>query len=97
MREKHQDWEALLERALAEECSAPANLLELVRNENGAAVFNRFSSHPGRGPWLFVPALIQFYYIRTFVACIYTVCVYVYKSVVMKSGLVEQNSSGFTL
>lgn len=37
MREKHQDWEALLERALAEECSAPANLLELVRNENGAA------------------------------------------------------------
>ncbi|CAG02030.1 unnamed protein product, partial [Tetraodon nigroviridis] len=30
VREKHQDWEALLERALAEECSAPANLLELV-------------------------------------------------------------------
>ncbi|XP_040058631.1 scm-like with four MBT domains protein 1 isoform X2 [Gasterosteus aculeatus] len=29
VREKHQDWEALLERALAEECSAPANLLEL--------------------------------------------------------------------
>uniref|UniRef100_A0A671VBQ3 Scm like with four mbt domains 1 n=1 Tax=Sparus aurata TaxID=8175 RepID=A0A671VBQ3_SPAAU len=29
VREKHQDWEALLEKALAEECSAPANLLEL--------------------------------------------------------------------
>uniref|UniRef100_A0A674NLC3 Scm like with four mbt domains 1 n=1 Tax=Takifugu rubripes TaxID=31033 RepID=A0A674NLC3_TAKRU len=29
VREKHQDWEALLERALAEECSVPANLLEL--------------------------------------------------------------------
>uniref|UniRef100_A0A8C5G3V8 SAM domain-containing protein n=1 Tax=Gouania willdenowi TaxID=441366 RepID=A0A8C5G3V8_GOUWI len=29
VREKHQDWEALLEKALAEECSAPASLLEL--------------------------------------------------------------------
>uniref|UniRef100_A0A3B4VH13 Scm like with four mbt domains 1 n=1 Tax=Seriola dumerili TaxID=41447 RepID=A0A3B4VH13_SERDU len=29
VREKHQDWEALLEKALAEECSVPANLLEL--------------------------------------------------------------------
>uniref|UniRef100_UPI0037E9299D scm-like with four MBT domains protein 1 n=1 Tax=Semicossyphus pulcher TaxID=241346 RepID=UPI0037E9299D len=29
VREKHQDWEAVLEKALAEECSAPANLLEL--------------------------------------------------------------------
>ncbi|TMS19772.1 Scm-like with four MBT domains protein 2 [Larimichthys crocea] len=29
VREKHQEWEALLEKALAEECSAPANLLEL--------------------------------------------------------------------
>lgn len=28
VREKHPDWEALLEKALAEECSAPANLLE---------------------------------------------------------------------
>ncbi|XP_061583864.1 scm-like with four MBT domains protein 1 isoform X2 [Cololabis saira] len=27
--EKHQDWEALLEKVLAEECSAPASLLEL--------------------------------------------------------------------
>lgn len=33
MRERHQDWEALLEKALAEECSAPASLLELVRQE----------------------------------------------------------------
>lgn len=32
VREKHHDWEALLEKALAEECSAPANLLELVRH-----------------------------------------------------------------
>ena len=72
MREKHQDWEALLERALAEECSAPASLLELVRNENGAAVFNRFSSYRGRGPWLFVPALIQFYYIHLYICCVYT-------------------------
>lgn len=38
VREKHQDWEALLEKALAEECSAPANLLELVRPKNRAAV-----------------------------------------------------------
>uniref|UniRef100_A0A3P8V0W3 Scm like with four mbt domains 1 n=1 Tax=Cynoglossus semilaevis TaxID=244447 RepID=A0A3P8V0W3_CYNSE len=29
VREKHQDWENLLETALAEECSVPANLLEL--------------------------------------------------------------------
>uniref|UniRef100_A0A8D3DRX1 Scm like with four mbt domains 1 n=1 Tax=Scophthalmus maximus TaxID=52904 RepID=A0A8D3DRX1_SCOMX len=29
VREKQQDWEALLEKALAEECSVPANLLEL--------------------------------------------------------------------
>ncbi|XP_061146220.1 scm-like with four MBT domains protein 1 isoform X1 [Syngnathus typhle] len=29
VRERHQDWEALLEKVLAEECSAPANLLEL--------------------------------------------------------------------
>uniref|UniRef100_A0A3Q3VSQ1 SLED domain-containing protein n=1 Tax=Mola mola TaxID=94237 RepID=A0A3Q3VSQ1_MOLML len=29
VREKHQEWEALLDKALAEECSAPANLLEL--------------------------------------------------------------------
>uniref|UniRef100_A0A3Q3SSR3 Scm like with four mbt domains 1 n=1 Tax=Mastacembelus armatus TaxID=205130 RepID=A0A3Q3SSR3_9TELE len=29
VREKHSDWEALLEKALAEESSAPANLLEL--------------------------------------------------------------------
>lgn len=63
VREKHQDWEAVLERALAEECSAPANLLELVRNENRAAAFNRFSSHLGCGPWLFVPVLIQLIYL----------------------------------
>lgn len=61
MREKHPDWEALLERALAGECSVPANLLELVRNENGAAVFNRFFSHPGRGSLLFVSTLNQLY------------------------------------
>lgn len=47
MREKHQDWEALLESALAEECSAPANLLELVRQENRAAVLTRNSSLTG--------------------------------------------------
>nr|XP_020448925.1 scm-like with four MBT domains protein 1 [Monopterus albus] len=29
VREKHQHWEVLLEKALAEECSVPANLLEL--------------------------------------------------------------------
>lgn len=49
MREKHQDWEALLESALAEECSAPANLLELVRQENRAAVLTRNSSQTGWG------------------------------------------------
>lgn len=47
VREKHQDWEDLLERAFAEECSAPANLLELVRQENRAVVVNKNSSHPG--------------------------------------------------
>lgn len=31
VREKHPEWEALLEKALAEECSAPAILLEMVR------------------------------------------------------------------
>jgi len=45
VREKHQDWEALLEKALAEECSAPANLLELVRQGNTAAVPFRNISH----------------------------------------------------
>uniref|UniRef100_A0A8C6VWX4 Scm like with four mbt domains 1 n=1 Tax=Nothobranchius furzeri TaxID=105023 RepID=A0A8C6VWX4_NOTFU len=38
VREKHSDWEAVLEKALAEECSAPANLLEMVRLGCGAAV-----------------------------------------------------------
>lgn len=41
VREKHPDWEALLESALLEECGAPANLLELVRRRNAAAGFNR--------------------------------------------------------
>uniref|UniRef100_A0A3Q2XEM2 Scm like with four mbt domains 1 n=1 Tax=Hippocampus comes TaxID=109280 RepID=A0A3Q2XEM2_HIPCM len=31
VRERHQDWEALLDKVLAEECSAPAHLLEMVR------------------------------------------------------------------
>lgn len=44
MREKHPDWEALLESALLEECSAPANLLELVRQHDAAAGLNRGSS-----------------------------------------------------
>lgn len=34
VREKHQDWESLLEKSLAESCSAPANLLEGVNNKN---------------------------------------------------------------
>lgn len=42
MREKHQDWEALLEKALAEECGVPANLLELVRQRNRAAVLPHY-------------------------------------------------------
>uniref|UniRef100_A0A8C6PMD7 Scm like with four mbt domains 1 n=1 Tax=Nothobranchius furzeri TaxID=105023 RepID=A0A8C6PMD7_NOTFU len=32
VREKHSDWEAVLEKALAEECSAPANLLEMPQH-----------------------------------------------------------------
>lgn len=49
VREKHQDWEALLEKALAEECSAPASLLELVRQGKEAAVLPKGYSHPGWG------------------------------------------------
>lgn len=51
VREKHPDWEALLESALLEECSAPANLLELVRQHNtSAAGLNRSNSlRPGGG------------------------------------------------
>lgn len=41
VREKHQDWEALLEKALAEENSAPANLLEVpLRGRDPVELFS---------------------------------------------------------
>lgn len=57
VREKHQDWEALLEKALAEECSAPANLLELVRQKNGAAALSE-TPHTLGGAGLYLPRII---------------------------------------
>ncbi|KAJ3601917.1 hypothetical protein NHX12_029678 [Muraenolepis orangiensis] len=46
VREKHQDWEVLLETALAEEDSAPANLLEMLLCA-GSYVELQDSSDPG--------------------------------------------------